>query len=198
MQLLYDTYFESIFSGRPIARSLLHTDPWDLSLLDGNSSFLAKEYVVGNDLIVAPIVASEQELDQSANEAWKIYLPQGNSFYDFNLHLQPASTDVATTKLSPAWLPLTSARVGGGDPFDYVSSIDRYAEGDLGHLAYLLPIFVREGAIFPTISNQDYVKQMKPNPIIMHFYPICRTDLVSTRQSLACQTPYCHVICLTI
>jgi alpha-glucosidase (family GH31 glycosyl hydrolase) len=177
MQLVYDTYFDSLFTGSPVARSLLHTDPWDTSLLDVNSQYLAQEYVAGRNIIVAPIVYSEQDLDLLPNDSSKIYLPRGSSYYAFNLHLQASSTDIVNPKLVSHWIPLTS-KVEGGIPFGYLSSIDRYANGDVGHLPYLLPIFVREGAIFPTIANQDYTGQSKPNPLTIHCYPINNTEVV--------------------
>lgn len=169
MQLLYDAFFGSMFTGMPIARSLLATDPWDLSLLDENAHFLAQEYMAGNDILVAPIVHSEEERSAS-REQRLVYLPAGSRFYDFNLQLRQTSTDPVSATLEPNWTQLSTARVGG-QSFEYLSSIDRYAQGDVEHLPYLLPMFVREGAVIPTQKIEPYFHQSKPNPLVLHVYP---------------------------
>ncbi|MCO5589960.1 hypothetical protein L7F22_043929 [Adiantum nelumboides] len=169
LQLLYDNFFGSLWSGKPVARSMLATDPWDLSLLDQNSPYLALQYMVGQDVLVAPVLHSEEE--RAASQFLRtVYLPSGSKFYDFNLHLQQTNDDPANAQLQPNWSALSSVRTGG-TVFEYISSIDRFAQGDTEHLAYLLPIFIREGAIVPTQNQEMFVRQVKQNPIVLHIYP---------------------------
>lgn len=169
MQLLYDTFFASLFTGKPVARSMLATDPWDLSLLDQNAPYLALQYMVGQDILVAPVLHSEEE--RAASQMLRtVYLPSGSKFYDFNLHLQEQGNEVGTAHLEPKWKPLSSSRTGGST-FEYISSIDRFAQGDQQHLPYLLPTFVREGAIIPTQNQELFVRQIRSNPLVLHVYP---------------------------
>lgn len=168
MQLLYDQLFGSLFDGKPIARSMLATDPWDLSLCNGHQNFLSEQFVIGNDLFVAPVVHSQQELATFAKSDFDVYLPRSSRYFDFNLHLLSGG-DLGP--LTSNWAPLSDARPGG-QVFEYITSIDRYVLGDVDHLPYLLPTFVREGAIIPTIQIESYVRQLRPNPITLHCYPI--------------------------
>ncbi|KOS22241.1 Alpha-glucosidase 2 [Escovopsis weberi] len=54
MQLLYDTMFENVVTGLPIARSMVITDDQDKTLFSTNQAFTSSQYLVGNDLLVAP------------------------------------------------------------------------------------------------------------------------------------------------
>jgi hypothetical protein len=56
--------------------------------------------------------------------------------------------------------------------YTYESSIQRVANGDAGHLPYILPSYVREGAIIPTRNIELWVGQNAVNPLAVHAYPL--------------------------
>ncbi|CEH13275.1 glycoside hydrolase family 31 protein [Ceraceosorus bombacis] len=174
VQALYDLHFNSLFDGLPIARSMCATDPWDEALFGERQKFLGEQYMVGHALLVCPVLYSTSETALSSQIKQGIedlYLPCGSHWYDFNLHLRSTGDDVATQQLSPAWTAL-KARRAGGRVLKWTSSVDRYALGDVGHLPYLLPIFVREGSVFPTRKNEQWVGQLDANPVTLHAYPL--------------------------
>ncbi|PQE26436.1 Alpha-14-glucan lyase protein [Rutstroemia sp. NJR-2017a BBW] len=61
LQLLYDAMFENMISGLPIARSMIITDPLDASLYQANQAYTRSQYLVRNDLLVAPALFKQSE-----------------------------------------------------------------------------------------------------------------------------------------
>lgn len=83
--------------------------------------------MVGRDLLVAPVMHKEEE--EGGHR--KIYLPQPDNWYNFNLRID-GSLGVA---LKP--------RIEGGSKFD----VDAHIASDAAFLPHITPMFVREGKI---------------------------------------------------
>lgn len=130
--------------------------------------------MVGHSLLVCPVLYSTREsalspqIEQGIED---LYLPFGSHWYDFNLHLRASGEDTVAQQLQPAWTAL-KARRAGGRVLKWTSSVDRYALGDASHLPFLLPIFVREGSVFPTRRNERWVGELGTNPVTLHAYPL--------------------------
>lgn len=153
MQLFYDALFENTLDGLPICRPLFLNDPQDKSLYNDKEHFLSNEFFVRKDLLVAPVLHPQYE--DNNNGRRDVYVPQGSDWYCFMNNSMPLG-----------------AAVEGGTTFrDFDANIN--IEGD--HINFIVPIFVRAGAIIPTIELEQYVGQLnadgKPNPITLNVYP---------------------------
>lgn len=153
LQLFYDTTFENTLNGMPICRALFLTNPEDKALFNDKSEYMNSEFMVGNDLLIAPIL--EKETAENSGGLRDIYLPYGNDWYQFTNHQAP----------------LMSSVKGGTMILDYNSKI----YNDSKHIPYIVPIFVKAGAILPIIGLEQYVgelaEQGKANPITLYIYP---------------------------
>ncbi|OYQ67791.1 alpha-glucosidase [Pseudanabaena sp. SR411] len=152
LQLFYDRLFENSLDGIPICRPMFLNDPQDQSLYNDKESFLDNQFFVGKDLLIAPILKPQ---DQSNGGKRDVYLPQGSSWYCF-MNNQ---------------LPLANLVEGGTTIRDFDANLNL----DGSHLNFIVPIYVRSGAIIPTIELEQYVgelnQQGKPNPITLNIYP---------------------------
>ncbi|KAL1636190.1 hypothetical protein SLS58_009884 [Diplodia intermedia] len=158
LQLLYDAMFENSITGLPIARSLVITDPLDGSLFSRHEWANKSQYMVGNDILVAP----QLEQKQARRE---IYLPSTTAWFPMNL--RPHYDDAIGEALQPS--------VPGGSNV----SFDCHISPEDGHLPYVCPMYIREGAIIPQIQVRDSVPdRTRPelpaapaNPITINIYP---------------------------
>ncbi|EKG12891.1 Glycoside hydrolase family 31 [Macrophomina phaseolina MS6] len=158
LQLLYDAMFENSITGLPIARSLVITDPLDGSLFSRHEWANKSQYMVRNDILVAP------QLEQKRARR-EIYFPSTNSW--FPLNLRPHYDDGIGEPLQP--------RVQGGANISY----DCHIAAQDGQLPYVCPMYIREGAIIPQIQVRDCVPdRTRPelpsapaNPITINIYP---------------------------
>lgn len=82
--------------------------------------------MVRNDLLVAPVMHKEDE--EGGHR--KIYLPQPDNWYKFNLGIDSNTHG----------MPLTP-RIEGGSKFD----VDAHIASDAAFLSQITPMFVREG-----------------------------------------------------
>lgn len=61
-----------------------------------------------------------------------------------------------------------------------ISQFDACISTDEGHIPYIVPVYVREGAVIPEIELEQYVgqrwEQGKENPVTLHIYPGDRGD----------------------
>lgn len=68
-------------------------------------------------------------------------------------------------------MPLGSAVEGGSTVRDFDANLNLNGN----HIHFIVPIYVRTGAIIPTIELEQYVGQLnqegKPNPITLNIYP---------------------------
>ncbi len=155
MQLFYDAMFENTLDGMPICRALFLTNPDDAALFNDKQEFLNTEFMVRNEILVAPIL--EKESCASGGKAGKrdIYLPAGNKWYQFKNHKSP----------------LADAVEGGTTVCDFDATIN----SDEGHIPYIVPLYVKEGAIIPVLELEQYVGEKnangEANPIVLYIYP---------------------------
>ncbi|KAF8453391.1 glycosyl hydrolases family 31-domain-containing protein [Kalaharituber pfeilii] len=187
LQLLYDAMFENVINGLPIARALIVTDTLDEGLFTDFTDFLSNEYVVRNDLLIAPIMDPQCDdrghtADYFENGQWhkpirlngkrKVYLPEPNKWYPFNLRVNfdPTVDGRAGAKLEQA--------CDGGSTIRWDGSINWKTrhdnEEDPKQLPLVTPMYVREGGIIPQIGFRKQVptkEENDVNPITIHVYP---------------------------
>ncbi|PQE17387.1 alpha-14-glucan lyase protein [Rutstroemia sp. NJR-2017a BVV2] len=161
LQLLYDAMFENMISGLPIARSMIITDPLDSSLYQANQTYTRSQYLVRNDLLVAPAL-----FKQSEHSRRKLYLPAPDGWYPMNLRPGTTLGGILAERLNP--------KVSGGT---YVY-FDCHIAPNEEQLPYVTPMYIREGAIIPQIGVRDSVpdrtrddKDAPPNQITINVYP---------------------------
>jgi alpha-glucosidase len=151
LQLFYDAMVENTLTGLPICRPLFLTDPQDRTLYGSTASYLDTEFCVGADMLVAPILDP-----QTAGRGRRdVYLPAGSDWY----------CDMDDR------LPLDHPVPGGTTVRDFDASLG--ADGD--HIAFLVPVYVRAGAVIPTLPVEQYVGERRekrlPHPLTLTVYP---------------------------
>jgi alpha-glucosidase len=152
LQLFYDAMFENSLNGQPICRPMFLTDPDDKALYNDKRSFLDTQFLVRGDLLVAPVL--EPQSASNGNGRREVYLPAGSDWYCFMNNRQPLA-------------PVTE----GGTTINFDAHID--ASND--HINFVVPMYVRAGAIIPTIEVEQYVGERNAkglvNPITLNVYP---------------------------
>jgi len=133
MQLFYDALFENTLTGLPICRPLFLNDPQDKSLYNDKDQCLNDEFFVRKDFLVAPVLRPQTENNNDGKR--DIYLPQGSYWYNFKNNVQS----------------LSKPEEGGTVLRDFDAKIYRGENNE--HFNFIVPIYVREGAIIPTIET---------------------------------------------
>ncbi|OCQ91122.1 alpha-glucosidase [Oscillatoriales cyanobacterium USR001] len=156
LQLFYDAMFENTLYGLPISRPLFINDPQDQSLYNDKEGFLDNEFFVGKDLLIAPVLDPQEPQSFDKNYGKRdVYVPAGSDWYCFMDNT----------------MPLGYATEGGTTIRDFDASL--HLEGN--HISFIVPMYVRAGAIIPTIELEQYVGELnnqgKPNPITLNVYP---------------------------
>lgn len=155
MQLFYDALFENTLTGLPICRPLFLNDPQDKSLYNDKDQCLNEEFFVRKDFLVAPVLRPQTENNNDGKR--DIYLPQGSYWYNFKNNVQC----------------LSKPEEGGTVLRDFDAKIYRGENNE--HFNFIVPIYVREGAIIPTIELEQYVGERnakgEKNPITLNVYP---------------------------
>jgi alpha-glucosidase len=155
LQLFYDAMFENTLNGFPICRPLFLNDPGDKSLFNGNGKFLDNEFFVGKDLLVAPVLEPQVQASGNNDGNRDVYLPSGSKWYSF--------VDNA--------MPLFAPIDGGTTIRDFDANLNLNGN----HIHFIVPLFVRAGAVIPTIELEQYVgqfnKEGKANPLTLNVYP---------------------------
>lgn len=153
LQLFYDAMFENILNGMPICRAMFLNDGQDQALFNDKLSFLDNQFFVRKDLLVAPMLQAQGPSNSYGKR--EVYLPAGSNWYAFMDNKRP----------------LMPAVEGGTTIFNY----DAHIEASSDHIGFIMPLFVREGAIIPTVELEQYVgernAQNLPNPITLNIYP---------------------------
>lgn len=126
LQLFYDAMFENTLNGMPICRPLFVTNPEDKTLFGDSQSFMNTEFMVGNDLLIAPVL--EKQTAENDYGKRDVYLPAGNKWYQFK----------------DSKCPLGTAIDGGTN----ISQFDAHISDDEGHLPYIVPMYVRKVQFF--------------------------------------------------
>jgi alpha-glucosidase len=130
-------------------------DPSDKALYNDKVEFLDDQFFVSRDLLVAPILDEQNKCGGKRD----IYLPSGSDWYCFKNNRQPLE-DV----------------VEGGTT---IRDFDAHLSADPSHINFIVPIYVRAGAIIPTIEVEKYVGERQANreqypdgnPITINIYP---------------------------
>ncbi|MGC2398249.1 MAG: TIM-barrel domain-containing protein, partial [Acidobacteriaceae bacterium] len=153
LQLLYDAMFENTINGMPICRSMILTDPQDKALYNDKAGLLDNQFMIRNDLLIAPVL--EPESSNNLNGHRDIYLPAGYRWYCFMDNRLP---------LSPS--------IEGGTT---IRGFDAGLYLDGAHIGFIVPTYVRAGAILPTLEVEQYVGERnrngESNPITYNLYP---------------------------
>lgn len=145
LQLLYDTMFDNLKTGLPIARALCVSNPQDEALYTDAVDYLHDEYTVGQDLLVAPIMTRQTDANGSLEPQSRpvgkreVYLPQPDDWYPLNL--RPGVDGYNHEPLK--------ANIDGGTTLMWDGAINN----DPAHIPYINPMFVREGTsplFYPT------------------------------------------------
>jgi alpha-glucosidase len=152
MQLFYDCLFANTLNGMPICRPMFLNDPQDKSLYNDKEYFLDNQFFVGTDLLVSPVTKPQAETNGGK---WDIYLPQGSDWYCFMNNKQALGDPVE----------------GGTTICDFDANLNLNGL----HIGFIVPIYVRAGAIIPTIRLEQYVGELNskglPNPLTLNIYP---------------------------
>ncbi|KAH7333765.1 glycosyl hydrolases family 31-domain-containing protein [Rhizoctonia solani] len=120
------------------------------------TDFLDDEYMVGDDLLVAPILHPQGPEWERITRV--VYLPRPNSWWQCNLRADGPDGAV----------PLVNEFKGGSlIPYDARLSLEE------SQIPYVTPMFIKSGAIIPQIEPRMYAEDYnsKPNPITIHVYP---------------------------
>eukprot|EP01127_Copromyxa_protea_P000298 TRINITY_DN10248_c0_g1_i1.p1 TRINITY_DN10248_c0_g1~~TRINITY_DN10248_c0_g1_i1.p1 ORF type:complete len:1044 (+),score=132.55 TRINITY_DN10248_c0_g1_i1:157-3288(+) len=152
LQLFYDAMFDNQFTGLPICRTLLLSDPKDGALFNDKAFHLSDQFTVGNDFLVAPILSPETTNRWGEKVGMRdIYLPSSSDWFLFQNNQYP----------------LKSAHEGGRT----IRNFDATINSDPNHLNFIVPMFVRAGAIIPTLEPEMFVGEREYNPITFSVYP---------------------------
>src|SRR5262249_20867681 len=153
LQLFYDAMFENIINGLPICRAMFLNDPDDKALYNDKLPFIDTQFFVRHDLLIAPIL--DQQSSTNSYGKRDIYLPAESDWYAFMDNRQP----------------LLDAIEGGTTIHDFDAHIDASSD----HIGFHVPIYVRAGAIIPTLELEQYVGERhahnQPNPLTFNLYP---------------------------
>ncbi len=153
LQVFYDAMFENTFDGLPICRPMFLNDPQDKALYNDKIAFLDDQFFVRHDILVAPLL--DPQSAQNGYGKRDVYLPAGSNWYSFKDNKQPLN-----------------AAVDGGTT---IRGFDASLSSDPKHIPFIVPIFIRVGAIIPTIEVEQYVGERNSkgllNPITLNIYP---------------------------
>ena len=153
MQVFYDAMFANLSTGQPICRPLFLVHPQDTSLLADNIGFQDSEFMLGNDILVAPVLDPEDP--QAADRGFRdVYLPSGTDWFSFKDGRQPLEQ-----------------RQPGGTTVRF----DAHLSDDPQHQPFTVPVYIRAGAVLPMLELEQYVGQRReqglPHPITFTIYP---------------------------
>lgn len=159
MQLLYDALFENMLSGLPIARPLFLSPHTDAALFNDKQEFLDNQFLVRNDVLVAPVLFKQVPGNTGIRD---IYLPAGSDWFCYKDNRQPLSSGIS-----------------GGMTF---RNFDASINTDSAHIPFTAPVFIRAGAVVPTLEQEQFVGEYRSrgqlNPITLNIYPGLQGDYV--------------------
>jgi alpha-glucosidase len=153
LQLFYDAMFENTLNGLPICRSMILTDSVDKTLYNDKADFLGNQFLLRGDLLIAPVL--EPQSQDNLFGSRDVYLPAGSEWYCYMDNT----------------LPLAGAIEGGTT----IRGFNAGLTTDGNHMQFLLPTYVRAGAILPLLDAENYVGERKsagqPSPLTFNIYP---------------------------
>ena len=161
LQLFYDAMHENARTGIPIVRPLFLHDHDGRLFDDDMQCFLDTEFLVGKDLLIAPFLEQRPVRRD-------VYLPKGSRWYQFQHNRYP---------LEPPYDGGTLIKNYDGHLYFEVTENDEHLPvlHDPKHLDFLMPMYVREGAVLPMLEVEQYVgernRQALPHPLTLTMYP---------------------------
>ncbi|KAF7546076.1 hypothetical protein G7Z17_g8689 [Cylindrodendrum hubeiense] len=160
-QVLYDTMFENLINGLPIARAMLITDPDDTTLFNANEDFIDTQYLLGHNILVCPV------LNPGVYNR-DIYLLGSDLWYLSNLRVdvQGYGTDPQGLKHAAQ----LEKPVSGGTTVYYGCGIPN-GNDNPSQIAFVTPVYIRGGAIIPQIDVRQSIEEGDLNPPTIHIYP---------------------------
>ncbi|KAH9225626.1 glycoside hydrolase family 31 protein [Colletotrichum gloeosporioides 23] len=160
MQVLYDAMFANLIHGLPIARAMLITDPDDTSLFNDNDEFIDNQYLLGHNIMVCPV------LNPGVYNR-DVYLPGTDHWYPSNLRVNAQGFGLDPIFKHAAQLEKS---VPGGSTISFGCGIPD-AVHDPEQMAFVTPVYIREGAIIPQIDVRQSIEEKEHNPVTIHVYP---------------------------
>ncbi len=161
MQLFYDAMFENTITGMPIARPMFLQDHDDTMFFNDKINFLNNQFLIGESLMVAPVMDKQKDLGNGKYEAKRdIYFPVKSCWYQF-LHHKKALMNPEK----------------GGTTTSYDATINQSCSNpNSEHSMYVLPLYVREGAILPMTDGERYCgayyeDNKQSLPVTINLYP---------------------------
>lgn len=144
LHVYYSAMFRATKTGMPIARALFLNDPDDLAVYD----HLNDQFFLGHDILIAPLLNQYETASPPQPPQRDVYLPSGSDWYAFTDNTCPLAPSVPGGTLVTNWYaPLSNQPL------------------------YLMPIYIRAGAIIPMRELEQYVGQLAQNPITFNIYP---------------------------
>jgi alpha-glucosidase len=145
LHVYYSAMYQASTTGMPIARALFLNDPSDIEVYN----YLDDQFFVGADFLVAPFTTQHETASPPTSPVRNVYLPAGSDWYAFKDNTMPLDAPVAGGTLVTNWYgPLTSS-----NPL------------------FLMPVYVRAGAVVPMRELEQFVGQLNPNPVTFNIYP---------------------------
>lgn len=135
LQVFYDAMFANLGSGQPICRLLSLVHPHDTSLYAENLPFQSTQFMLGDDLLVAPVL----EPEHVGGGRRDVYLPTGTDWYAF----------------------ADGRPLGGAVPGGTTVSFDAHLSDDPDHVPSVVPLYVRAGAVLPVLEVEQWVGQRR-------------------------------------
>lgn len=150
IQVFYDAMYRCTQDGMPIARALFLNFPNDTNVFGENGYWLWSEFMVGESMLVAPILDPAETADPAVAPIRSLYLPTDGTtqWYAFQNDQYPLLEPVP----------------GGTIVHNY------YAPLGTANLSQV-PIYVMAGAIVPVRDMSLYIDPSQPNPITLDIYP---------------------------
>ena len=145
LHVYYSAMRQSTITGMPVARALFLNDPNDIEVYN----YLDDQFFVGSDILVAPFVDQHETASPPSSPVRNVYLPKGSDWYAFKDNMMPLDALISGGTLVTNWYgPLTNS-----NPL------------------FLMPIYVRSGAVVPMRELEQFVGQASPNPVTFNIYP---------------------------
>ncbi len=152
VQVFYDAMHRNTVDGMPVSRALLLNFPNDPGVYGNGGYWLSSEFMVGDSILVAPILDPHETADPPSDPVRDIYLPMGEN----------GRTQWYAYQNDQA--PLLSPVEGGTTVEGY------YAPLGQANLCQV-PIYVKAGAILPMRNLAQYIDPSQANPITFEIYP---------------------------
>ncbi len=152
VQIFYDAMYRCTLDGMPICRALMLNFPDDPGVYGNGGEWLSTEFMVGDSILVAPILDPHETADPPTDPARDIYLPMGSN----------GRTQWYAYQNDQA--PLLAPVEGGTTVTNY------YAPLGQANLCQV-PIYVKAGAILPMRNVAQYIDPSVANPITIEIYP---------------------------